>query len=110
MAVERMVSASQDRLVGPPAQFLGNMEWVRSMSDAPVRAYAALCQETWSATKHRLQEHTEYLRKLSECKGPADMCACYGEFVKASVTNSFADGLHAFDRLQKHLSSVTPPE
>lgn len=108
MAAERMAFGPQAGMTDAPIQIFGNIEWTKSLSEAPIKAYVILCQETLSASKRRLQENTEYLKNLSECKGPADVFACHGEFIRKVVSNSFDDGMHTFDCFYKNLSTAAP--
>lgn len=84
--------------------FSGKIEWTKSLAAAPVKSYAALCQEALSSAERRLQENNEYLKSLSECKGPADVAACYTAFVRKSVSNSFDDGLRMLGHFYSSLS------
>jgi hypothetical protein len=84
----------------------GNMDWAKSWSEASVKAYTTMCQEAMNATKRRVQENSEYLKEISECKGPADMVACHSAFMQKAVSNCISDWQSAVDKINSGLTAA----
>lgn len=100
--------ATEKSTAGAPLQPFGNVEWVKSFSEAPVKIYSNICREALDATARRLQVHANYVKKLSECDGPADALTCHGEFVQGFVLSFFEDGRRAFETWREAISPPGP--
>lgn len=77
---------------------------------APTAFYASICKETLNASSRRLQAQADYLKRLSECSGPGEMLACYGDFVQRSIAGSVEDGRRVEDAFRAALTPAAAAE
>lgn len=73
------------------------LAWAAALPQAGI--YAGLYKEALSATARRLQGQAEFLQKLADCAGPAELLTCSSEFVQTTVADCLAEGQRTFSTL-----------
>jgi hypothetical protein len=88
--------------------FFGNSEWVKSISETPMKFYISAWKEGLEYFASCLQDQAEYTRKLSQCTDPAEALKCHGEFAQKTWTRSRDEGAKILENVRTNFPSAAP--
>ena len=99
MSNEKLATREQPATINPQFLFLGNPDWLNSFTEAPIKLYGTVWNETLGFAASCLQDEADYVKKLAGCKDVTEALKCQWEFAQQSWIRSS-------DRVSKFMGAL----